>query len=1255
MAQGAELKLHSPAGGEPAIYAWPLNVGHGKQDRIDGALEIVDTIKLVCEDFPEMKYAMENNILSDYDTKSYESMKQLVDKYNRAMDSILQLEKGTAKPAQRLSQRASRALLKHILQQVYNQSVTDPERLNQYEPFSPEVYGETSYELVCQMIDNVQPLESDTFVDLGSGVGQVVLQMAAATGCKRCVGIEKADVPARYAEVMIPSFIKWMKWWGKKYGEFQLIKGDFLHESRRELLVTSSIVFVNNFAFGPAVDHKLKELFADLRDGTRIVSSKAFCPLNFRITDRTLSDIGTIMHVTEMSPLTGSVSWTGKPVSYYLHVIDRTKLERYFQKLKTKDEKEGNGRGKRSAAVSAAASITNGSDYSDASNLVSQSNSPHMSEDSNMDFYGDWAIDRTGFVQDSFSEDEDDDSYTPRGSKRRRGRAYPPSTNHPLNGTMSRMPQPRQRGRRGRKPVLRPIRKVPTIGGLDVLNSFTLSSLMSKDRNLAPGTVEQVISDIYSVPAFEVPPPPQNGYSYALQVFLENQRVQFIAMIERFKDPQFKDEIQKSIDDEIKKGDTLRQKNTWLLKEIAKLKVNSVMFLKLRLKELGLGDISCPSELKDQSTKIILSGQKLKDKIQNVFKEVDKLSEEVEELQKKNAVEEAKLLEDRKQKEEAFLKLVAEFSRKKELKEKIKGLNDEVITLQQELAYAEEKRKIQEKLRRDELARQEELARQQEEIARQQEEKRREEVKRHEEMKRQEALARKKEEEERYTPAPKFDINDRISSIITQCFQNAHPKSEIGADTRRPQEKKTNVLPKKRNTLLLEGGACLQTVGDIVNNEIQKSLAGHSSQSDSFKAAGSQSLVYPTATYSPISSNEGSVNEPIQPSKPEDFSQVLTRNISTVEGLAATLHDGFLDPKSRSGASSVSTKSEGGEKGDLSQRIDLKINNTFEKLISVASSEIDKRRKNNEDTPPRPDASPHITRHYPDGFGPYNSPQKSSRFSSPHHSTSRSDVNKRDSESKRESSLPTVSMPVFSEAFFNTPTQSKSEQAYSFKKRYINSESRNSDYKSGYNGRYPQEFARPAAQPMKTASEIRASAYAGAMSRDSNQFKYQGYQQSGPAVSAPGYRENQPLEGRQMFGPPGYGSSRQGNHTFGQPPEYGQQKNAFGRPTIGFGHKFGGSSNFDSGFVKQEQQPPNRPSQDQHSQNLKNREPSGGNNNGYNSYRSTKSSFTAFKGEAPVTSSSQSIDKSYPTQEPTQKNFGFYSTGRDEEWGNFGH
>ena len=49
------------------------------------------------------------------------------------------------------------------------------------------------------------------------------------------------------------------------------------------------VIFVNNFAFGPQVDHQLKLRFANMKEGAKIVSSKAFCPLNFRITDRNLS------------------------------------------------------------------------------------------------------------------------------------------------------------------------------------------------------------------------------------------------------------------------------------------------------------------------------------------------------------------------------------------------------------------------------------------------------------------------------------------------------------------------------------------------------------------------------------------------------------------------------------------------------------------------------------------------------------------------------------------------------------------------------------------------------------------------------------------------------------------------------------------------------------------------------------------------------------------------------------------------------
>ena len=122
-----------------------------------------------------------------------------------------------------MCQKTSRELLRHILQQVYNHAVKDPEKLNQYTPFSAEVnclllsfsmetcklysecslqvYGESSYDLICQVIDNANISDCDTFIDLGSGVGQVVLQIAALTPCKFAWGIERAEWPSRYAEV----------------------------------------------------------------------------------------------------------------------------------------------------------------------------------------------------------------------------------------------------------------------------------------------------------------------------------------------------------------------------------------------------------------------------------------------------------------------------------------------------------------------------------------------------------------------------------------------------------------------------------------------------------------------------------------------------------------------------------------------------------------------------------------------------------------------------------------------------------------------------------------------------------------------------------------------------------------------------------------------------------------------------------------------------------------------------------------------
>uniref|UniRef100_A0A2A4K6X7 Histone-lysine N-methyltransferase, H3 lysine-79 specific n=1 Tax=Heliothis virescens TaxID=7102 RepID=A0A2A4K6X7_HELVI len=552
-----DLRLHSPAGAEPVVYTWPLTSGHGS-DKHDGALEIVETIRWVCDDLPEMKAALENNILCDYDTHSYDSMRALCDRFNRAIDSVVALEKGTSLPAQRLNKYPSRGLLKHILQQTYNQAVSDPDKLNQYEPFSPEVYGETSYELVCQMIDQIDITADDVFVDLGSGVGQVVLQMAAATPCRVCLGVEKAEVPSKYAESMDGHFRMWMRWYGKKFGEYKLIKGDFLLDEHREKINAATIVFVNNFAFGPHVDHQLKERFADLKDGAKIVSSKSFCPLNFRITDRNLSDIGTIMHVSEMSPLKGSVSWTGKPVSYYLHIIDRTKLERYFQRLKNPKLKvskrgtqngceEGEGSKRHLSAPPTrqpTPDLLNGNSNHSTASLPERRRKvarPRAVRGENGRTRARAAVAKRRVVRRSSDESDEESSGTDDA---------PPGPE----------PAPREWG------------------------APWASSSDSKQRLSALGVQLQPADRLHS--ELDIPRSPHTPYS--LQLLLDMFRDQYLAFIARMNTPDYADEIRHQIQKEKERNQKLKSRASQLDKQINVLISDSVALLKARMSELGI-------------------------------------------------------------------------------------------------------------------------------------------------------------------------------------------------------------------------------------------------------------------------------------------------------------------------------------------------------------------------------------------------------------------------------------------------------------------------------------------------------------------------------------------------------------------------------------------------------------------------------------------------------------------------------------------
>ena len=91
----------------------------------------------------------------------------------------------------------------------YNRAVDNEKALNKhYEAFSSQTYGETSYERMQMILEEIQPSESDVFVDLGSGVGQLVVHAAGATKLKGAYGIEIAHLPARFAKTLEAEFRK---------------------------------------------------------------------------------------------------------------------------------------------------------------------------------------------------------------------------------------------------------------------------------------------------------------------------------------------------------------------------------------------------------------------------------------------------------------------------------------------------------------------------------------------------------------------------------------------------------------------------------------------------------------------------------------------------------------------------------------------------------------------------------------------------------------------------------------------------------------------------------------------------------------------------------------------------------------------------------------------------------------------------------------------------------------------------------------
>lgn len=299
-----------------------------------------DALKVVNEDFQNIS---DKSIINRLHSAFNDGLKgrvgaqsrfvNIVDEYN----SLIAKRQRDGSIAQRLDAMAAidLKLVQHIIkEQIYARAVSPQVHIvRQYEGFSDNVYGELLPMFLSRIFKETRLKSKQVFVDLGSGVGNCVLQAALETGCESW-GCEMMDNPHKLAELQAQEFPARCRLWGIKPGPIKLIHDDFLkNEEIGEVLKRADVVLINNQAFNPELNDKLKYKFLDLKEGAQIVSLKYFRDPQYRIKESNMENPVNVLTVKEMERFSGMVSWSHDPGKWYMHKKDTRELEAFNKRL----------------------------------------------------------------------------------------------------------------------------------------------------------------------------------------------------------------------------------------------------------------------------------------------------------------------------------------------------------------------------------------------------------------------------------------------------------------------------------------------------------------------------------------------------------------------------------------------------------------------------------------------------------------------------------------------------------------------------------------------------------------------------------------------------------------------------------------------------------------------------------------------------------------------------------------------------------
>jgi [histone H3]-lysine79 N-trimethyltransferase len=260
--------------------------------------------------------------------RSLDGFKLALESYNSAVDVLRR--SGALAENVATKHNLPVELVKRIVRQTYDRAVSPKvDLLRKYENGTDYIYGELKRRFVFNILAETQITSDQVFIDLGSGVANVVLQAALQIGCESW-GCEIMENACTLAEAQRVEFEARCRLWGLLPGTVKLERGDFMtNVNIREALKHADVVLVNNEVFTPELNNDLVNLFLDLKDGCKIVSLKSFVPHNHKITSYNLNNPVNLLDVVEKTYSSKSVSWKEEGGYYFIATKDSRRLQSY--------------------------------------------------------------------------------------------------------------------------------------------------------------------------------------------------------------------------------------------------------------------------------------------------------------------------------------------------------------------------------------------------------------------------------------------------------------------------------------------------------------------------------------------------------------------------------------------------------------------------------------------------------------------------------------------------------------------------------------------------------------------------------------------------------------------------------------------------------------------------------------------------------------------------------------------------------------